>query len=177
MQPNAKRTAAVEDESSSGTPAGEAAEENPARQDEPIVKLTKPPVQQTVPLSQASRELYRIRGTWPFDFYPDTLIIEELRIVVHLNYFPFQTVIHTIPIHDIFTVTLSSSWPFASLGFMLGMAGGTTFQLNYLKRREARRAKEIMDGLMIARKESIEIISPNAATIGQAAETIGGIKK
>src|SRR3989344_1281373 len=128
---------------------------NSKRINQPTVIVNKPRNgKKIVQARDISMELFRARGIWPFDFYPDELIIEEKRIIIKRCDFPFTTTEYTIPIERLTQFTPTHSLIFSSI-YITGWQIDTTFQ--WLAREEAEHAKELVDGLLLKEREVIMI--------------------
>lgn len=141
--------------------------------EEPLVLMKKFAEKKILPVSEASRELFRARGAWPFDFFPDELVIEEKRIIVKRNMFPFFSTVSTIPINNLLIFELTNSIFFSSV-FIKGAYGdnlATTFC--WLTHKDAQKAKEIVDGLRLKESESLEVMEDNKKRLIMALQILG----
>ncbi len=124
------------------------------------------------------RALYELSAVFPFDFFPNKIIIGEKQVVLIFKPFFFSSQIYHYLIEDLLTPVVESSIFFASLRLELGPGG---FQQNpprisYLKKGEAIRARRIMMGLLICKKEGIEFEGMSRTQIVEKVEEIGKIR-
>ena len=141
--------------------------------DEPLVLMKKFAEKKILPVSEASRELFRAKGVWPFDFFPDELIIEEKRIIVKRNMFPFFSTISTIPINNFLIFELTHSIFFSSV-FIKGAYGDNlSTSFCWLTHKDAQQAKEIVDGLRLKESESLEVMERNKKRLIMALQMLG----
>lgn len=145
----------------------------------PVYKIPEPLVaigkreKTLVPASEASLELARIDGKWPFDFLPDTLIIEEKRLIVKRRTFPFYTTTTTIPINKILMLEVTHSIFYSSI-YLKGYIGYNleeTFQ--WLSHSDAQRIKDVVDGLRLQDNEAIEVLEHDKKGMSYALEKLG----
>lgn len=132
--------------------------EEQASKSEPLVMVRKRDQQTLIPANQASQELVRIKGQFPFDLFPDELIVEEKRLVIKRRVFPFYVTTLTIPLSKVTMFEVTHSILFSSL-YIKGFIGSnleTTFQ--WLSHTAAQKVKDIVDGLRLKDSESIDVL-------------------
>jgi hypothetical protein len=127
---------------------------------------------QAVPASEISRELLRIRGTWPFDMAQDELIIEEKRIIIKRNTFPFGRYVLSLPIKKLVSFKVNHAFFYSAL-YIKGEGNSLNYVMQWLKPKDAIRAKELVDGLRLQESELIEIKEKDPQKIAQTLESIG----
>lgn len=132
---------------------------------------------QKVSAEDASMQLFRIKGFWPFDLFPDELILEEKRIILKRNYFPWFSHITTIPIDRVALFEVSHSWFFSALYIQGGWWGvGSrydTITMRWLRHADAQKAKDIVDGLRIKNVGHLELPQAGKKEIVTTLERIG----
>lgn len=138
-----------------------------------MVTVKSKPQADVVPPSQVSKVLFVARGVWPFDFYPDELIIEEKRIVVKKNYFPFGGSILSLPIKRLYTFELINSIFFSSIHIKGEALGNADIRFAWLKHKDALEAKNLVDGLKIKENESVEIYARDKEALTRVIEAMG----
>lgn len=139
---------------------------------EPMVAVGKKK-KTLMPASEASLELIRMDGKWPFDFFPDTIIVEEKRIILKRRTFPFYTTTTTVPLGKLLIFEVSHSVFFSSvyLKAYIGYSVEETFQ--WLTHKSAQRIKDIVDGLRLQETESIEVLEHDKKTMPYTLEKLG----
>lgn len=126
-----------------------------------------------MPASEASLELVRVKGTWPFDLSPDILIVEERRVIIKRRTFPFYTTTTTIPLNKILMFEVTHSIFFSSI-YMKGYVGyniETAFQ--WLSHKSAQKVKDVVDGLRLQQNEAIEVLEHDKKGMSYALEKLG----
>lgn len=114
--------------------------------------------------------LYKIRSVFPFDFFPDELIIDRHKVsLIRRPFFLSERVI-SLSYDDISNVSMERGIFFASLEISHKIFGMPPLVIRYLKREESDKVKQLILGLAIARKEGNKEIftSPTKELIKQA---------
>lgn len=140
--------------------------------EEPLVMMKKSSKQTLVQASHASQEIFRIKGRFPFDLYPDELIVEEKRLILKRNFFPWVSQITTVPIAKLVSFEVTHSIFFSSIFIKWGYASSdTTFQ--WLTHKDAQKAKEIMDGIRLRDNESIQVLEQDKNNLSRTFQVLG----
>ena len=108
-------------------------------------------------VKKSEQILFSAQTVFPFDFFPDTLTINGNKIdIVNSSFFAsHQTT--SIPLRDIANVEVQTSPFFASLKIINIRYPMHPHQLQYLKKKDAIRAKKIIDGLLVAMSQGTDI--------------------
>ncbi len=128
-------------------------------------------------IAKGAKELYRVRTIFPFDFFPKDLVIDEYKVSIIYRYFFWSEEVISIYIKDL-GITLGVGLLFASLKLsdkrMLLEEGKQVFDLNFFWKEEARRARRIIQGLIIMHEQKAKV-SPEATPeeVRAQAEEIG----
>lgn len=107
-------------------------------------------------MNKSTKVLLRISSIFPFDLFPDELTIDEFKVSIHARDFFFSEDIHSIPIVVIRDVDVYVGPFFATLKIVPDGYPGHALEVHYLKRKEAVRARKLIEGLIIARKQGID---------------------
>ncbi|MGH7203856.1 MAG: hypothetical protein ACREHC_05425 [Candidatus Levyibacteriota bacterium] len=115
-------------------------------------------------------ELLRTKTVFPFNFFPDTLVIDTTKVtVVRKMLFATESVM-TAPLKDISDVTLQTALFLGSITISYmphtevpGMTKPEDITITALSREHAIRAKNILKGIVVAKAEEIDIakLSPD----------------
>ncbi len=147
---------------------------NKIKDTEPLVKIQgNHSEQEIIPASRVSVDLLKIKGIWPFDLYPDELIIQEKRIIVKQNYFPFYSIINSLPVIRIMVFEITHALFFSSVLIKGVYKDDLNATISWLKHSEAQKAKDLIDGLRLRDSESIEIMEREKKRVGEAIRLIG----
>lgn len=94
-----------------------------------------------------NQELYRLKSSRLADFFPNELIIQDQTVSVIKNNF-LNSQVETIPIRDIGRVIYIDTPFFAGLE-ILGKNTAHDLKLKGLIKRDAQKAKQIIEGLLL----------------------------
>lgn len=109
-------------------------------------------------------ELLRLQTVFPFDFFPDTIVIDTTKLTISHKQFFATEFVTTIPLKDISDVTIQTAFFMASLitkyipqANSPVMNQAVEIKVSYLWRKDAIRVKNILKGVMVAKAENIDI--------------------
>src|SRR5579859_4040624 len=129
-------------------------------------------------VQKSDKVLLKIRAVFPFDFFPDSVVIDESKInIIHKQFF-FSSEILSIPIHHIQDIEVDTSIFFATLkilpvGFSVMSYTENWVTVPYLWKRDAIRARRIISGLLIGIKEGIDFGKVDTANFVKKIEKLG----
>ena len=141
------------------------------RQKEPMVSVGMDHA--VLRASEVSKELLRAKGKWPFDLFPDELIIEEKRIVIKRNIFPFFSTTTTLPISRLTLFEWNKSILFSSVFIKGAYTDNIEITISWLSHRDAKKAKELIDGLSMKQNEAMEIMEHDRGRFIKALRIMG----
>lgn len=125
------------------------------------------------PVSEISKELMRLKAVWPFDFFPNEIIIEEKRLVINIRHFWGSNTLNTMDMKELIVFEVTQSPLFASIFVKGGPMGVVDFSLNWFKVDEARKAKSLIDGLVMKEKGVIQVPSSDTNKQVEILEQVG----
>lgn len=105
----------------------------------------------------SARVLYRVTAIFPFDLFPDELVVDEIKVSVVFKKFLYQAT-NTMLIKDIANVSVDNNWIFGSL-VVRGeddQKGNGPLVINRLDINRAKEARAIIQGLMIYLDQKID---------------------
>lgn len=103
-----------------------------------------------------SRVLAKFSQIFPITLFPDSIIIEELRIVHFKRYGPLSSEVSSIMATDIACV-------YASTGVLLGqihiksLTGGPEIYLDNLARKDVLTIRSLVEGIALASREGLKV--------------------
>jgi len=123
--------------------------------------------------NKGSGVIYRLNSVFPFDLFPDSIVIDHNKVSIVRRTGPFSQKIFPIALADIKTVTVYSGILFASL--TLEIAGyeqnpGTVIKLNKFK---AQKARKIIMGLIVANRQEIDLSKLSTKQLSRDLPKIG----
>ena len=101
--------------------------------------------------------LYRIKAVFPFNFFTDEIIIDASKVNVIRRIFVKTGNVRSVTYEDIFEVSVNYSLFFATLEVADRFFQEAPIIINYLKKSEALKARRIIQGMLIALKEKVQI--------------------
>lgn len=107
-------------------------------------------------LQGSKRVLLKTSSIFPFDFFPDEITIDECKVNIIFHEFFFSGDTHSITIDMIKDIDVETGPIFATLKIVPDGFPGEPLRLRFLKKKDAIRARQIIQGLMIARKHGID---------------------
>lgn len=122
-------------------------------------------------LKETKIDLLDISNFFPFDLFPDHLIISLNRISLVNKIFWVSGEIRTIPIAEIRDVIVDTSLFFATLNIIT--SGGELVKMKYIKKKEAAHAKRLLKGLMTAYREDIDLTKITDRDLNKKIEELG----
>ncbi len=128
-------------------------------------------------VSGCRRMLLRIRALFPFDLFPDEVIIDECKVSVVFHEFFFSEDIHSINIEMIRDVDIETGPFFAKLQIVPDGYPSKPLVVRYLKKRDAIRARSIIQGLMVVKRRNIDLGKVNDADLADKLEMLGKTHK
>lgn len=109
-------------------------------------------------LEQNAEILLKVRSVFPFKLFPTTVTIDRTKVVIMDRVFFFSKISRTLPIKDIGTVVVETGFPFASLRMTSKLPNHDSLTVTHLWENQADKARRIIDGLILADRESVDIL-------------------
>jgi len=100
--------------------------------------------------------LFRCKSVFPFDLFPDELIIDENKIDVRHGLFFASTLSTSIPYTKIVKASSTTGLFFATLQIEMEVFIQQPEPINFLWREDAIKARRIINGLVAANKQGID---------------------
>lgn len=131
-------------------------------------------------IQKSDRVLLRIKSVFPFELFPDTIVIDESKVNIIHRIFFWTAAIQSIPIAHIQDIEVDTSVLFATLkilpsGFSVVSMTENWLKVNYLWRNDALRARRIISGLLIASREGVDLIKVDSINFVKKIEQLGKI--
>ncbi|MBI4226375.1 hypothetical protein HY612_04645 [Candidatus Roizmanbacteria bacterium] len=127
-------------------------------------------------LKKTQRVLYKISSVFPFDLFPNELVINENQVNVLKRRFFLSEDIETVLIKDIQLVIVETSPLFASLDIEILKPLSKSIVIDYLWVNEALKARRIIQGLRSIEKEGIDIANQPVDELLKKLEIIGKVR-
>lgn len=115
----------------------------------------------------------KIKAVFPFNFFPDEIIIDETKVSVYHRIFFFSKQIVSVDYKDILNVILDHSLFFATLELVGRFFAEQPISVKYLKKKDAILARRVIQGMIIAKKEGIDVSAINIGQLLDKVERVG----
>lgn len=151
---------------------------NQAPLPEPVTSDKNPgPIQKLTDMADKSDNiLLKVSTTWPFTLFVHDIIIDPYKVNVIFREFFKSERIHSIMIKDITDIFIETSIFFATVKIVdLGFVENTV-DIPYLKKDDALKVRKIVQGLVIAQKQSIDMSNMRPSDIKDKTEELGKVK-
>lgn len=144
-----------------------------AQNDSQVIRARKE-IKKLDKLADASRKiLLRLKAVFPFNFFRDEIIIDLSKVSINQRIFFRTGNIRSVAYEDIFEVTTNYSLIFASLSIVDRFYQQMPLEIPYLWKKDALRARRVIQGVMIAKKEKININDVPQHLLLEKVETLG----
>lgn len=117
--------------------------------------------------------LYTVKSVFPFDLFPDKLVLDINKVNLISKEFFWSERVHSVLIEDISDVYIDTSPFFSTLHVVDENFTENMISIQHLKKDEAARARRIIQGLVIARKQTLDLTHINPAELVPRLEELG----
>lgn len=107
-------------------------------------------------VEKSNRILASVTSVFPFDFFPNTVNVEEGRITVIVRNFFLSSQVHSVDIKDISNVFIDLAPFFAQLVIVSKTFARNQVKINFLKKNEAIFARRMIEGLRVFESKQID---------------------
>lgn len=126
---------------------------------------------------KTNKVIFKTSSVFPFKFFTDDLIIDPLKVDLVEREFFLNETIRSIPYDQIIETQISSGWLFSTLKILSKGLKSEVAEIGYLKRGEARKAKKLIDGLVLCRNNDIDLVSLGEEELTSKMDEIEAIGK
>lgn len=127
-------------------------------------------------LIDKTQPLLRIRTSIPLDPFPNEIVIDANKVSIIYRYFFASENIHSVFIKDISDVLVETSLIFSTLKIVDVGFTENSIDINYLKTKDALKARRIIQGLVVAQKNGIDLSKCEQSEIADKVEELGSVK-
>lgn len=145
----------------------------PPAQKEPAMEVKNEETHLHQVVQDAHTVLYTISSLFPFDLFPDKLIIRISHIDIMANVFLWSGSTQRILITNIRQVTLFENPFFAAIELTVKGLPEIVVTIKFLKKHEAIRAKRIMTGLIECYENNVDFTKYSMVELVNYIEDIG----
>jgi hypothetical protein len=127
----------------------------------------------TLVKNNSTRTLLKIKTAKILDFFPTEVTIEATKVNVSQRDYFFMRRIHTISVEDIGDVFVETTPLYASLRIVDQHYVENTVDVQFLRKDDAKKARRLIQGLVSAYKEKIDIGTLSDEDLVEKLETLG----
>ena len=123
-------------------------------------------------VTESNHIIYELSSVFPFQLFPDKVIIDENKITIARKELFFKRV-YSIMYDDILTVRVNRGILFAAIEFKVKRFGKNIRPITYLSPKDAAMAKKYIVALVEAKKAKIDMSKLSVDQIREKLEEIG----
>lgn len=124
----------------------------------------------------AAQPLYKVKAVFPFDLFPEELLLDHHKIDVVNYYFFASKEITSIPLKEIATITVLTSPFFATMQIANRLPMNPLLEVKYLPIDRALRFRKLAQGLIVGMNQHIDFTKLKDEETLVAAEELGDTK-
>jgi len=124
-------------------------------------------------VSKSETTLYEIKTVFPFTLFPDTVTIEEDKVVITYRRFFSSQTIFPILFENLLSTNIMTTIFFGTLVFEIEGFETNPEPVRFLKKREAIQAHKIITGLTLSTKQGIDLSSFSKEEVLRKIKQIG----
>ena len=124
-------------------------------------------------VKKSSQVLLNVKSVFPFDLFPDNLTIDSNKVNVVTKAFFASGRVHSIYIEDVYDVFVEAGPIFATLKIVDKGFVENLVEVKYLKKNEAYKARRIIQGLVVAVKDKIDLAGLEGEDFARKIEELG----
>lgn len=145
----------------------------PRRQSQVRAEL-EPTVQELLGVTIHSHEiLYKANTVFPFNFFPDTIVIDKEKLTIIARYFFWVARITSVPIRDILSVEADIGPFFGSIHLTSRYFFTNPHAINFLWRKDAVKIQRLLQGYIIANERGIDCSAIDRGQLEELLEHLG----
>lgn len=120
--------------------------------------------------------LLTIQTVFPFKFFPCILTLDRQKITRSESFFFSSKEVENYLVEEIVSITSVESLFFATLTMVTGVRINKEVSVPFLRKEDARKMRRLVEGLLIAGREGIDVNKIPAEQLIQKVEEIGSAK-
>lgn len=117
--------------------------------------------------------LYRADTVFPFNFFPDTIIIDKEKLTIIARYFFWVAKITSVPIRDILSVEADVGPFFGSIQLTSRYFYTNPHSIKFLWRRDTLKIQKLLQGFIIANERGIDCSTIDKSQLEELLEHLG----
>lgn len=125
----------------------------------------------------AHRILFRARTVFPFDLFPDEIVIDENKVDLVYGVFFWSRQVVSVSINDLNGAISMTNIFFGSLELEVRGYDRNPIPIKYLWNKDANRARRIVNGLVACVKQGVDTSNLNLKSAKDKIEDIGSARE
>ena len=126
----------------------------------PVKESPDPIEKELLGVTASSHEiLLKVKGVFPFDFFPDTVVVDREKLTIAQRFFFFTAKIISVPIRDILSVEVDVGPLLGSLKLTSRYFFTNPQSIRFLWRAQAIKLQRLLQGYIIANEREIDCSS------------------
>lgn len=117
--------------------------------------------------------LYKANTVFPFNFFPDTIVIDKEKLTIIARYFFWVAKITSVPIRDILSVEADVGPFFGSIYLTSRYFYTNPHSIRFLWRRDAIKIQKLVQGFIIANERGIDCSNIDRSQLEELLEHLG----
>ena len=138
-----------------------------------LIEQNKNETQLNQMVEKSKQVLLSIKSTFPFDFFPDEITIDPTKINVVIKNFWGSGSVHSVYIQDVTDVKVESTPFFATLKLVDKAFVENKIKVSFLKKKDAYRARRILQGLVVATRDNLNLAGMDINELAKKVEELG----
>lgn len=128
-------------------------------------------------IKQTTRVLFSATNIFPFDLFPDSIVINVDRISVINRQFFGSEQVYTILVKDLADTAIETIPFFATLVIIDDRYKDKPVKVRFLSRQDAIKARRILQGLILGREQKIDFSKLKDPNLAKKIEALGKIRE
>lgn len=124
-------------------------------------------------LEKAGKILFEASAVWPFDFFPNKIIIDTHKMNIIFYEFFLSRRFHSISIKDISDIIVDTGPFFAVIKIVDAGFTENSIELRFFKKKDALKIRRLVQGLAIASKHEIDLSKVDTEALIEKIEELG----
>jgi hypothetical protein len=127
-------------------------------------------------VEKGTKCLYKVTAVFPFDLFPNQITVDVNQINIVIKEFFWSERRHSIHIKDIMDVFIDTSLLFSTIKIVDRGYADNGIEIKYLKTSEAIKLRRIIQGLIIAHRQQIDLANVDSENLVEKIEELGKVK-
>lgn len=128
-------------------------------------------------MEQNDRIIYQTSAVFPFDMFPDRIVVYENKVDIILKRFFFTETVRSAELKNISEVVVNTSLFFSSMKIVAKNFADNEITITHLKTEEAKKVRHLIEGLTSMIESGIDISKLPIDQLVSRAEKLGGVKE